>query len=114
MTLVNINSDEMAICQLRSCLKTLIRYRNTSMALHGRLIESVPSLAAELLVAVNALADQHATVPAVQRWVAKFHEYVQQHALVNNINGKGSHGKAKEDRREILSNVRQDRADTLT
>jgi len=109
-----INSEEAAARMIRSYLLTLRRFLNTSMAYHGRCIESTYLLASELLTEVQTLGEAHRGSHLVGSYVNKFTDFVDQHGLIK-LPGEGKkHGKAKQDGDTVLSDVRQDRSINTT
>lgn len=73
--------DEVAN-QIRSRLKTLIKYRATSMALHGRSVESVHAYARSVNDMVNMILRDYPESREILRWARKFQEFVAQHDLL--------------------------------
>jgi len=80
-------SDETRVIvnQLNGSLRTLQRYRNTSIALHNRVVPGFDELASRNLETVMEIDNQYPDDPEIQRWVAKWYEYTEQHNVQINV-----------------------------
>lgn len=68
---------------IKSRMRTLERYRRTSMAAHHRLVPSVRLYASAVETEVRAYGEQFPDSKGVQRSVAKFYEYANTHKLLS-------------------------------
>lgn len=99
-----INAEQAAVRTIRSYLGILRRYRNTSLAYHGRCVPATYLLAAELLLQVAVLAEEHNGSTLVAREAAKFSEFVVQHDLIKLPSKGEKHGKTSEGEGTVLTN----------
>lgn len=72
---------QVAVVQLRMKLRTLDRYRSTSMGIHNRLVPAFYQLGEQFLTEANELERRFSDDPEVIRWTAKLNEYATQHKI---------------------------------
>lgn len=82
MPFKQLDFDQEVVNRIRSIYSTVENHRRTSMALHGRPIESTFTLAEQRLLEVNALASKRPDSKEVQRWAKKFEDFVISSGLV--------------------------------
>lgn len=109
-----INAEESAVRTIRSYLRTLMRYRNTSMAIHNRCVVGVQVLASDFWNEVIFIGDDLPNSPAVQQWVSKFREYMHATDLLPDVKGEKDVKQEKPSGSTILPNAGQDRPNKAT
>lgn len=81
MPMVQLDFDQEVVNRIRSIYRTLDNYRRTSMALHGRLIDSVSIYAEQRRSEVLAIASKWPDSERIQREAGKFEAYLEHHKL---------------------------------
>lgn len=101
--------EQAAVYRIRGYLGTLQRYRNTSIALHGRPVKALYELAGELDAEINIIAEEYWDSPEVRRWVNKFTEYLSQYELITVKQGDTHDGEESGIGRAIQPDIGQNR-----
>lgn len=72
---------QVAVVQLRMMLRTLERYRSTSMGIHSRIVPAFYTLGEQFLAETSEVERRFSNDPEVVRWATKLHDYADQHKI---------------------------------
>ena len=72
---------QIAVVKMRTYLRTLERYRSTSVGIHSRVVPAFYELGGKFITEVGDLERRFSDDPEVVRWAAKFHAYADQHKI---------------------------------